>query len=179
MIKNKKFLPIGTICTIQGNNDKLMITGYFSTEFNDQVKMFDYSACAYPEGILLKRGICSFNHEDIIDVEFEGYVNETFDKFNAKMMGQNTTEQISDTNGIFKNIKFDENGVVIFASTTDNVEKEESIKFLKNDIPDVKNPFIREEIKDNTESVKSDENVNEWPIFSNLKFDENGIIIEE
>ena len=49
-----KYLPIGTVCTLKGNNKKVMVIGFFSVEYNGNIKMYDYQGCSYPEGILLK-----------------------------------------------------------------------------------------------------------------------------
>jgi len=176
MIKNKKYLPIGTICTIKNNNDIVMIIGYFSTEFHSKLKVYDYIGCFYPDGLLLKNNICSFNHEDIINIEHEGYRNELFYEFNDRILEPDTSSNSNIEDKIFSNIEFDENGVVIFAETKNDIDGSPSIK---NNVLDVKNPFLREINEETSNTINEDINVENWPIFSNIKFDENGIIIEE
>ena len=41
--------------------------------------MHDYRGCIYPEG-LLKNNIISFNHNDIIEIIFKGYINDDYSK---------------------------------------------------------------------------------------------------
>ena len=46
----EKYLPLGTVVTLQGATKRIMIIGYLPmTEKN---VVFDYSACIYPEGLL-------------------------------------------------------------------------------------------------------------------------------
>ena len=179
MVDNK-YLPIGTICNIKGNNQKVMITGYCSVEYYDKVRMYDYSGCIYPEGILLKNGCCSFNHSDILNVEFYGYKTMDFQHLNDQLKCQSTSKHIQPSHSIFSNIKFDENGVVIFESRAEfdkdiNKININSSKTTENNI-EIPNPFINSNFAEK-ERKKPDTNTDTWPIFSNIKFDENGTVI--
>lgn|SRR5574344_1607717 len=77
-----KFLPIGTVVLLNGGNKELMITGYCITkkELEDKVEaindMFDYGACRYPEGIMNSELTYAFNHDQIKEVLFEGFITE-------------------------------------------------------------------------------------------------------
>lgn len=179
MIDNK-YLPIGTICNIKGNNRKVMITGYYSVEYYDKVRMYDYSGCVYPEGILLKNGCCSFNHNDILNVEFYGYKAIEFQQLNGQLKCQNTVKHIHSSQNMFSNIKFDENGVVIFESrvesdTANNKRSINSSKLTEDNI-EIPNPFINSNFFEN-ERIEQNKNADTWPIFSNIRFDENGTVI--
>ena len=49
----EKYLPIGTVCTVKNNLKKYMIVGYYSIEYLKNMKIYDYIAYPYPEGLLL------------------------------------------------------------------------------------------------------------------------------
>ena len=62
---NNKYLPIGTIVKLKSIDRLIMIIGYYSMEYQNSVKIFDYVGCSYPEGMLIKNNSYSFNHSDI------------------------------------------------------------------------------------------------------------------
>lgn len=71
----KYYLPIGSIILLKNGQKKLMITGYYVTDVSNN-KIYDYSACIYPEGIVDNKTIILFNHEDIFSIIFKGYSDE-------------------------------------------------------------------------------------------------------
>ena len=70
---NIRYLPIGSVIRLKNNNKSIMITGYYSVEYARDLEIYDYSGCAYPEGVMIKSSCCSFNQSDIKEVLFEGY----------------------------------------------------------------------------------------------------------
>lgn len=186
----EKYLPIGTICTIKGTQKKVMITGFYSVEFNGNLKIKDYSGCLYPEGLLLPNSALSFNHSDIEKIDFMGYKNEeneTFQKLLNSLTGntKSNDDVVAASSGTYSKIIFDENGVVTFAEPVVKEEKEvvksfSDIVFDNNDYvvkaenKDVENPFHKEYKEDKAlkETPK-----NKWKIFSNIEFDEYGNVI--
>lgn len=69
----KKYLPIGSVVTLKNGTKKLMIIG------RSQVckeKIYDYSACLFPEGYLNKDSLYVFNNEDVEDLYYVGMQNE-------------------------------------------------------------------------------------------------------
>ena len=48
----KKYLPIGTVVLLKGGQKRLMITGFCSIPKEDKTKIYDYTGCLYPEGVL-------------------------------------------------------------------------------------------------------------------------------
>ena len=58
-----------------------MVTGFCSVDNNDQEKMYDYTGCLYPEGIINSNEICLFDNNQIEQVFFKGYVDEEETKF--------------------------------------------------------------------------------------------------
>ena len=164
----EKFLPIGTVCTIKGNNQKVMITGYLSIEYSEKIKLCDYSGCNYPEGLMVRNSLCSFNHQDIISIDHLGYESDEYSRFNKTLLSQQVDNVKLNTDSLFSNMEFDENGVVTFAS-------EQKVEEPKHEVESVNNPFITSIHVE--ESPKED--TSSWPIFEKLESDENGVVIGE
>lgn len=75
----KKFLPIGTVVQLEGKSRKIMITGY-SSKMVDSDKVFDYNGIIFPDGLLINLyGL--FNESDIAEVFYEGYRDDSYDKY--------------------------------------------------------------------------------------------------
>ena len=70
----EKYLPLGTVVILQDGLKDLMIYGrhQIHVETND---VYDYVACLHPEGNMDAEFTYFFNHEQIRDVLFMGYVN--------------------------------------------------------------------------------------------------------
>lgn len=76
-----KLYPIGTVVRVGVGEDLLMITSrYPLTVINDVKGYFHYSSCTYPIGIEVDENPSLFNHEDITEVLFIGYVNPMEEK---------------------------------------------------------------------------------------------------
>lgn len=128
---NKRYLPIGSVVILKNNNKSIMITGYYSVEYANDLEIYDYSGCAYPEGVMIKSSYCSFNQKDIKEVLFEGYKTEEYTKLTNGlndideeiMTGGEPQEIVLDeldgdkekVNEVksFKHYTFDENGKLI------------------------------------------------------------------
>ncbi|GAB2025561.1 DUF4176 domain-containing protein [Lactovum odontotermitis] len=67
-------LPLGTVVTLKNGDIKLMIVGRAQL-FNNEgtIGYFDYSALAYPQGVVSESEYAFFNDEDIEELLFEGY----------------------------------------------------------------------------------------------------------
>lgn len=184
-----KYLPIGTICTVKNKNRKYMIIGYYSIKYSGNVKMYDYTGYPYPEGKLLETEAIAFNHSDIVNIDYLGYKSDVFDNFNLSLLKPSIKGEKSLKNDLLNNIKFDENGVVIydginnyeyqsdsqdFSTTKSNYEfNENGIVILDNHSKN-ENPFIHNYSNENIVSSNS-----EQPMVSNLEFDENGVVISD
>lgn len=79
---NNSFMPLGTICSVSGNNKKVMIVGYLYNDFKNGLKTYDYLGIPFPEGFMLPNRLITFNKSDIINIEFMGYQDEEYEKFN-------------------------------------------------------------------------------------------------
>lgn len=81
----KRFLPIGTIVLLKGATKRLMITGFCSVPSDDKSKIFDYTGCLYPEGVINSKEIALFNHNQIEKIYFVGYRDEEEKQFKEKL----------------------------------------------------------------------------------------------
>lgn len=195
----QKYLPIGSVCTLKGKNKKVMITGYYSVEFNGNLKINDYMGCAYPEGMLLPELSCTFNHTDIEKIDFIGFKNEEQETFKGllnRLTGNTDVESAAEfhkendmfltSNSTYSKLLFDENGVVMIADPVVEQPQEiktadwKNIKFDENGYvistgndEDINNPFHKEY----TQTETKEETNTEWKIFNEIKFDENGTVV--
>lgn len=71
----EELLPIGSVVKFKDWNQTLMIYGRMQNDSKTR-KRWDYVACFYPHGNLDKDSNIFFNHKDISEVVFKGYVNE-------------------------------------------------------------------------------------------------------
>lgn len=128
---NKRYLPIGSVIKLKNNNKSIMITGYYSVEYARDLEIYDYSGCAYPEGLMIKSSCCSFNQSDIKEVLFEGYKTDEYktltnglNEIDEEIMTGGEPQEIvldeldSDKEKVnevksFKHYTFDENGKLI------------------------------------------------------------------
>ena len=168
---DKKFLPIGSVCTVKGQTKKIMITGYYSVEYNGNIKIKDYSGCFYPEGMLLPNSVISFNHSEIDKVDFLGFKNEENEIFQTNLNKIAGVDSVASTDQVYSKMIFDENGVVTLAESVDN---------KIDDVVEEEKPVIHEEIsnpfyKEYTDSVYKPRK-NDLDI-QRIQFDENGVVI--
>ena len=70
--------PIGTVVTVKDANKSMMIIGVLPE--NDG-KRYDYIAVLYPEGYLTEKQIYLFNHDDVVKVEYLGYMSAEYQVF--------------------------------------------------------------------------------------------------
>lgn len=81
----EKFLPIGTVVLLKNATKEIMITGYLTVPNDNQDKVYDYSACLYPEGIITSEQTAVFNHDQIDQIISIGYENEECKNFIKKV----------------------------------------------------------------------------------------------
>lgn len=67
----KDYLPIGSIVLLKGGTKRAMIVGRVQRQLEND-KIWDYSACLYPEGIINPNELFLFNNEDIDRLFFIG-----------------------------------------------------------------------------------------------------------
>lgn len=85
----EKYLPIGSVVKLLNVNKKIMITGFLSSDINDNSKSYDYTGCIYPEGILDSKKLILFNHDQIENIIYIGYKSDEESKFKEFLKTQN------------------------------------------------------------------------------------------
>ena len=68
----KKFLPIGSVVLLKESQKRIMIVGVKQKQANTD-KVWDYSACLYPEGILEPDKLFLFDSNQIERLYFIGF----------------------------------------------------------------------------------------------------------
>lgn len=82
----KVFLPIGSIVLLKNGDKKVMVTGFCTTPNDNKNKIYDYSGCVYPEGVINSNEVCLFNNNQIAQVLFKGYENDEEIAFKKKLI---------------------------------------------------------------------------------------------
>ena len=83
--KYEKYLPVGSVILLNGGTKRLMITGFCVVPNDDKNKIFDYSGCLYPEGVISSDQIALFNHAQIKTIYAIGYSDEEEKQFKEKL----------------------------------------------------------------------------------------------
>ena len=73
--KLNQLLPIGSVVLLKKKKKRLMITGVFPIQTEEE-EVYDYIAVIYPEGYIGPRSNYVFNHGDIEEILFKGYDDE-------------------------------------------------------------------------------------------------------
>lgn len=71
----KEYLPIGTVVTLKAGEKSIMIYGRKQIHAATN-ESYDYVACLYPEGNLNEEYTYLFNHDQINEILFTGYIND-------------------------------------------------------------------------------------------------------
>lgn len=83
-----KFLPIGTVVLLKGAKKRLMITGFCSFDGEVKDKVYDYTGCLYPEGVITNKEIALFNHNQIEKIFHIGLQDNEEKQFKQKLINQ-------------------------------------------------------------------------------------------
>ena len=81
----KKYLPVGSVVLLEGATKRLMITGFCTMDSATSDVMYDYCGCLYPEGMISSDETAVFNHDQIKEVYFVGFVDEEEVAFKEKL----------------------------------------------------------------------------------------------
>lgn len=113
----ERFLPIGSVVLLKNATKRVMITGFccIRTDGEEGEKLYDYTGCLFPEGVVSSDQNLLFDHNQIdqvfntgyVDDEVEGYLNaltETLKKAesNSKQKGTSIVDEMSQMEDIFK-----------------------------------------------------------------------------
>lgn len=72
--------PIGTILTVKGNENLLMIVGLLVT--NDKTNIiYEYAACKYPLGVVGEKEYILFNEENIENILHKGLESKNHNEY--------------------------------------------------------------------------------------------------
>ena len=85
MEKGEKFLPIGSVVLLNGGKKRVMITGYCVGSAKNRNRLWDYSGCLFPEGVISSNQTALFDHNQIADVSFLGCADDEEEKFVTKL----------------------------------------------------------------------------------------------
>lgn len=107
----EKYLPVGTVVKLKEGVKAIMITGFCAIS-GDDGKMYDYSACLYPEGVVGPEMNFLFNHDQIAEILHKGLVSEEEVTFKQKL-NQIIAEKVS-------------NGELPASDSVSNVSNEQS-----------------------------------------------------
>ena len=80
-----KLLPVGSVVMLKNAEKSIMITGFYAASENDKEKIYDYSACLYPEGMVSSDKNLLFNHDEIEKVMYFGYSSDLDKEFKRKL----------------------------------------------------------------------------------------------
>lgn len=79
----EKYLPVGSVVTLNGATKRLMIIGY--CPINEKNQMYDYSACPFPMGLVSPKNLLAFNHDQIEQINQLGIEDEEYQDINKAL----------------------------------------------------------------------------------------------
>lgn len=89
-----KFLPVGTVVRLKEATGCLMISGFCVTKDGDSTKIYDYLGCMYPQGMIAQDTNFLFDHSQIDEVLFKGFVDHQEIDFKVKLNDYLATNNI-------------------------------------------------------------------------------------
>ncbi len=116
----KNLYPIGTVVTINGLKQKVMINGLYM-EMIDGNQMFDYAAIDFPIGYSPDGNLHLFNEEHIKEVLHMGFANAEHCIYAENLRVYNKEDE-------YKNIDFDVEAELKEMEVEDEINEEEYIK---------------------------------------------------
>ena len=78
----KGLLPIGSVVRLKNGERSVMIVGRSQTPADDDTMLYDYAGVLYPEGYIDRNNLALFNHEDIGEIHYIGYIDIVQRNFN-------------------------------------------------------------------------------------------------
>lgn len=88
----QKFLPIGTVVLLKGAKKRLMIAGFCAYDEENKNKVYDYTGCLYPEGIISSREMALFDHSQIDKIYYLGLQDQEEKAFKQKLINKITQD---------------------------------------------------------------------------------------
>lgn len=84
-MQNEKYFPIGTVVMLKGGTKRCMIIGFCAMAEDNNEKVYDYSACIYPEGLISSNQTLLFDHNQIAQVFHFGLSDDEDKQFKVKL----------------------------------------------------------------------------------------------
>ena len=81
---SQKYLPIGTVCMLNGGQKSIMITGFCPINTEEE-KIYDYIGVVYPLGQIVTSITLMFDHSQIAKILYMGYSNEEDKEFKKEL----------------------------------------------------------------------------------------------
>lgn len=78
-------LPIGTVVLLKNSTKKVMIMGFAQISKSNPGKIWDYTACVFPEGFMTPDQMFMFNNDQIDQIFAMGYQDEEQMAFKKKI----------------------------------------------------------------------------------------------
>ena len=78
-------LPIGSVVMLKGGNKRIMIIGRIQTKEGED-KIYDYSACYYPQGMVGSDSTFFFDRDAIEEVYFRGFEDDEEISFRTNVL---------------------------------------------------------------------------------------------
>ena len=79
------WLPLGTIVSLDGSEQKAMIIGRVQKDINNPDVQFEYTAVLYPQGLVNPKENYMFNLSQVKRIHFLGFSNEENEAFEKQM----------------------------------------------------------------------------------------------
>lgn len=102
-MKLKDLLPVGSVVLLKHARKKIVIMGILQIKASpqDPASTYDYMGVPFPEGYMGRESCLLFNHQDIEEVIFSGYVNEERNIFISAIQSliDGTDKALSDLKG--------------------------------------------------------------------------------
>ncbi len=141
-----KFLPVGSVVLLSGGKKRVMITGYVAVGKETGNKVYDYIGCLYPEGVISSDKNLLFDHNQISQVFYMGYVDDEQKGFSEKLkqlvdkefksnnsvesVGQEINQPLNNASSS-STITFDDDSVV-----NSDLNQPDQINVASNNIPE-------------------------------------------
>lgn len=98
----KDLLPIGSVVLLKGGEKRIMICGRIQAKSGEN-KIYDYSACYYPQGIVDPTSMFFFNGDAIDRVFFIGFQDAEELAFRSEVLDELGELEIKDGSIVPKN----------------------------------------------------------------------------
>lgn len=85
-----KLLPIGSVVLLNDADKELMVIGILPVNGEEK---YDYMAVMYPEGYISDKYVFLFNHDDIAEVKYIGFMDASYQMFRSGLASVLSVEE--------------------------------------------------------------------------------------